>query len=90
MLMTWKVVQSGRTCVVDEASAWALAIPAYFLSPVSLVASYSISRFICVFQYYTVTRYDETHHVVDDGEVVFMLIIPGVTVRISDFSHLIP
>ena len=32
----------------------------------------------------------QSHHIVDDGEVVFMLVIPDVAVWVSDFSHLIP
>ena len=32
----------------------------------------------------------QTHHVVDDGEVVFMLVIPGVAVWVSDLGHLVP
>jgi len=51
-----------------------------------------MSRFI--YRYQSATPHtqpnDETHHVVNDGEVVFVLVVAGVAIGIPDLGHLIP
>jgi hypothetical protein len=41
-------------------------------------------------QHHSTTGIDKIYHVVDNGEIVFMLVLPGVAVWVSNLSHLVP